>query len=103
MCFVRYYLQHRYMYNTINQSTMATKRKTKTKDDCSQTVNRNKSADHETLDRAKEMERQRQAENGLQTVRIDAQTIIVVEVGVSPEEVRKSFISKLNECRKKYY
>ena len=80
-----------------------TKRKTKTKDDCSQTVNRNKSADCETLERAKEMEIQRQAENGLQTVRIDAQTIIIVEVGVSPAEALKSFISKLNECRKKYY
>ena len=79
-----------------------TKRKINQKDDCSQTVNRNKSADCETLERAKEMERQRQAKNGLQTVRIDAQTIIVVEVGVSPEEVRKSYISKLNECRKKY-
>ena len=82
---------------------MATKRKTKTKDDCSQTVNRNKSADCETLERAKEMERQRQAENGLQTVRIDPQTTIIVEVGVSPNEARKSFVSKLNEYRKKYY
>ena len=81
---------------------MATKRKTKTKDDCSQTVNRNKSADCETLERAKEMERQRQAENGLQTVRIDAQTTIIVKMGVSPEEARKSFVSKLNEYRKKY-
>ena len=80
-----------------------TKRKTKTKDDCSQTVNRNKSSDCLTLERAKEMERQRQAENGLQTVRIDQQTIIIVEVGVSPEEARKSFTSKLNDCRKKYY
>ena len=82
--------------------TNMTKRKTKTKDDCSQTANRNKSADCETLERAKEMERQRQAENGLQTVRIDAQTMIIVEVGVSTEKARKSFISKLNECRKKY-
>ena len=81
---------------------MASKRKVKTKDDCSQTVNRNNSADCETLERAKEMERQRQAEKGLQTVRIDAQTMIIVEVEVSPEEARKSFISKLNECRKKY-
>ena len=80
-----------------------TKRKTKTKEDCSQTVNRNRNGDCETLERAKEMERQRQAENGLQTVRIDPQTIIIVEVGVSPEVARKSFISKLNECRKKYY
>ena len=82
---------------------MATKRKIKQKDDCSQTVNRNRNGDCETLERAKEMERQRQAENGLQTVRIDPQTMIIVEVGVSPEEVRKSFTSKLNECRKKYY
>ena len=85
---------------------MATKRKIKQKDDCSQTVqtvNRNNSADCETLERAKEMERQRQAKNGLQTVRIDTQTTIIVKVGVSPEEARKSFISKLNECRKKYY
>ena len=82
---------------------MATKRKIKQKDDCSQTVNRNKSSDCETLERAKEMERQRQEEKGLQTVRIDAQTIIIVEVGVSPEDARKSFTSKLNECRKKYY
>ena len=82
---------------------MATKIKTKTKDDCSQAVNRNKSADCETLERAKEMERQRQAKNGLQTVRIDAQTMIIVEVGVSPEEAQKSFISKLNDWRKKYY
>ena len=80
-----------------------TKRKIKQKEDCSQTVNRSRNGDCETLDRAKEMERQRKAENGLQTVRIDAQTIIIVEMGVSPEEVRKSFISKLNECRKKYY
>ena len=80
-----------------------TKRKTKTKDDCSQTVNRNRNGDCETLERAKEMERQRQAENGLQAVRIDAQTMIIVGVGVSPETTRKSFISKLNECRKKYY
>ena len=80
-----------------------TKRKIKQKDDCSQTDNRNKSADCETLERAKEMERQRQAKNGLQTVRIDAQTMIIVEVGVSPEEAQKSFISKLNDCRKKYY
>ena len=76
---------------------MATKRKTK--DDCSQTVNINKSADCETLERAKEMERQRQAENGLQTVRIDPQTMIIVEKGVSAEKVRKSFISKLNQYR----
>ena len=82
---------------------MATKRKTKTKDDCSQTVNKNKSADCETLERAKELERQRQAENGLQTVRIDEQTTIIVKVGVSTEEARKSFISKLNRCREKYY
>ena len=80
---------------------MATKRKTK--DDCSQTVNINKSADCETLERAKDMERQRQAENGLQTVRIDEQTTIIVKVGVSTEEARKSFISKLNRCREKYY
>ncbi len=80
-----------------------TKRKTNTKDDCSQAVNRNRNGDCETLERAKEMERQRQAENGLQTVRIDPQTIIIVEVGVSPEKARKSFISKRNECRKKYY
>ena len=88
---------------------MATKRKSKRKPDCSQTfqafqaVNRDKSADCETLERAKKMERQRKAEKGLQTVRIDAQTMIIVGVGVSPAEVRKSFISKLNECRKKYY
>ena len=81
---------------------MATKRKIKQKEDCSQTVNRSKSADCETLERAKEMERQRQAENGLQTVRIDPQTTIIVKVGVSTEEARKSFVSKLNECRKKY-
>ena len=83
-----------------------TKRKTKTKPDCSQTfqtVNRDKSADCETLERAKKMERQRQAEKGLQTIRIDAQTTIIVEMGVNPEEARKSFISKLNDCRKKYY
>ena len=48
-----------------------TKRKIKQKEDCSQTVNRNKSADCETLEWAKELERQRQAENGLQAVRID--------------------------------
>ena len=78
---------------------MASKRIVKAKDDCSQTVNRNKSADCETLERAKEMERQRQAENGLQTVRIDEQTTIIVKVGVSPEEARKSFISKLNRYR----
>ena len=81
---------------------MATKRNAKTKPDITQTVNRNKSADCETLERAKEMERQRQAENGLQTVRIDPQTTIIVKVGVSTEEARKSFVSKLNECRKKY-
>ena len=84
---------------------MATKRKTKKKPDLSQAfqaVNRNKSADCETLERAKEMERQRRAEKGLQTVRIDPQTMIIVEKGVSAEEVRKSFISKLNECRKYY-
>ena len=80
-----------------------TKTKTKTKDDCSQTVNRSRNGDCETLERAKEMERQRQEEKGLQTVRIDAQTIIIVEVGVSPEKARKSFTSNLNECRKKYY
>ena len=61
------------------------------------------SLDHETLERAKEMERQRQAKNGLQTVRIDTQTTIIVEAGVNPETARESFISKLNECRKKYY
>ena len=80
---------------------MATKRKTKP--DITQTVNKNKSADCETLERAKELERQRQAVKGLQTVRIDAQTTIIVNVGVSPEKARKSFISKLNEYRKKYY
>ena len=57
-----------------------TKRKIKQKENCSQAVNRNKSADCETLERAKEMERQRQAEKGLQTVRIDAQMMILVEV-----------------------
>ena len=82
---------------------MATKRNAKTKPDITQTVNRNKSADCETLERAKEMERQRQAENGLQTVRIDAQTTIIVKVGVNPEEARKTFVAKLNEYRKKYY
>ena len=71
-----------------------TKRKTKTKDDCSQTVNRNKSADCETLERAKEMERQRQAENGLQTVRIDPQTMIIVEVGVSEGTKKKRLKTK---------
>ena len=96
-------LAHNKNISAIKNKTKMTKRKTKTKEDCSQTGNRNKSADCLTLERAKEMERQRQAENGLQTVRIDAQTMIIVEVGVSPEEVRKSFISKLNECRKKYY
>lgn len=73
--------------------------KTKTKQDLRNKTN----LDHETLERAKEMERQRKVEKGLQTVRIDAQTMIIAEVGVSPAEVRKSFISKLNECRKKYY
>ena len=85
---------------------MATKRKTKTKPDCSQTfqtVNRNKSADCETLERAKKMERQRKSEKGLQTVRIDAQTTIIVDAGVSPEDARKSFISKLNDWKEKYY
>ena len=73
---------------------MATKRKIKQKDDCSQTVNRNKSADCETLERAKEMERQRQAENGLQTVRIDPQTMIIVEVGVSEGTKKKRLKTK---------
>ena len=83
-------------------STMATKRKLNPKEDLSQAVNRSRANDYETLEWAKEMERQRQAKNGLQTVRIDPQTMIIVEVGVSPAEVRKSFISKLNECRKKF-
>ena len=73
---------------------MATKRKIKQKDDCSQTVNRNKSSDCETLERAKEMERQRQEEKGLQTVRIDAQTMIIVEVGVSEGTKKKRLKTK---------
>ena len=59
--------------------------------------------DYETLERAKEMEQQRKVKNGLQTVRIDPQTTIIVEAGVNPETARESFISKLNECREKYY
>ena len=75
----------------------------KNKENLSQAVNRNMTNDYETLERAKEMEQQRKVKNGLQTVRIDQQTTIIVEAGVSPETARKSFISKLNECRKKYY
>ena len=68
-----------------------------------QDLRKKTSLDHETLERAKEMERQRQAKNGLQTVRIDTQTTIIVEAGVSAETARESFISKLNKCREKYY
>ena len=82
---------------------MTIKQKLNPKEDLSQAVNRNMTNDYETLERAKEMEQQRKAKNGLQTVRIDPQTTIIVEAGVSPEEVRKSFTSKLNDCRKKYY
>ena len=91
------------MYNTINQITMTKKIKLKPKEDLSQAVSRNRTNDYETLERAKEMERQRQAKNGLQTVRIDPQTTIIVDAGVSAETARELFISKLNECRKKYY
>ena len=91
------------MYNTINQSTMTKKIKLKPEEDLSQAVNRNRTNDYETLEIAKEMERQRQAENGLQTVRIDPQTTIIVEAGVSAETARELFISKLNKCREKYY
>ena len=82
---------------------MTTKQKLNPKEDLSQAVNRNRTNDYETLERAKEMEQQRKAKNGLQTVRIDPQTTIIVEAGVSAETARESFISKLNECRKKYY
>ena len=82
---------------------MTTKQKLNSKEDLSQCANRNMTNDYETLERAKEMERQRQAKNGLQTVRIDTQTTIIVDAGVSAETARESFISKLNECRKKYY
>ena len=91
------------MCNTINQSTMAPKRKLNPKEDLSQAVYRNRTNDYETLERAKEMERQRQAKNGLQTVRIDPQTTIIVEAGVSAETARELFISKLNKFREKYY
>ena len=83
--------------------TMTTKQKLNSKEDLSQAVNRNMTNDYETLEIAKEMERQRQAKDGLQTVRIDTQTTIIVEAGVSAETARELFISKLNECRKKYY
>ena len=82
---------------------MATKQKLNPKEDLSQAVNRNRTNDYETLERAKEMEQQRQAKNGLQTVRIDPQTTIIVDSGVSAETARELFISKINECRKKYY
>lgn len=82
---------------------MAKKRKLNPKEDLSQAANRNRTNDHETLERAKEMERQRQAKNGLQTVRIDTQTTIIVEAGVSAETARELFISKLNKYREKYY
>ena len=54
---------------------------------------------HEMLRMAKEQEKNKR----LIAVRIDPQTTIIVEAGVSPETARESFISKLNECRKKYY
>ena len=82
---------------------MAKKRKLNPKEDLSQAVNRNKTNDYETLERAKEMEQQRKAKNGLRTVRIDPQTTIIVEAGISAETARESFISKINECREKYY
>ena len=82
---------------------MATKQKLNPKEDLSQAVNRNRTNDYETLERAKEMEQQRKAKNGLQTVRIDPQTTIIVDSGVSAETARESFISKLNACREKYY
>ena len=82
---------------------MATKRKLNPKKDLSQAINRNMTNDYETLERAKEMEQQRQAKNGLQTVRIDPQTTIIVDSGVSAETARELFISKINECREKYY
>ena len=82
---------------------MAKKRKLNPKEDLSQAINLNMTNDYETLERAKEMEQQRKAKNGLQTVRIDPQTTIIVDAGVSPETARESFISKINECRKKYY
>ena len=82
---------------------MTTKRKLNPKEDLSQAVNRNMTNDYETLERAKEMERQRKVKNGLQTVRIDPQTTIIVDAGVSAETARESFISKINECREKYY
>ena len=82
---------------------MTTKQKLNSKEDLSQAVNRNRTNDYETLERAKEMEQQRKAKNGLQTVRIDPQTTIIVEAGISAETARELFISKLNECREKYY
>ena len=56
------------------------------------------SLDHEMLRIAKEQEKKKR----LVAVRIDAQTTIIVEAGVSAETARESFISKLNECREKY-
>ena len=57
------------------------------------------SLDHEMLRIAKEQEKKKR----LVTVRIDPQTTIIVDAGVSAETARESFISKINECRKKYY
>ena len=82
---------------------MATKRKLNSKEDLPHSVNRNMANDYETLERAKEIERQWKEKNGLQTVRIDPQTTIIIDAGVSAETARESFISKLNECREKYY
>ena len=49
--------------------------------------------DFETLEMAKEQEKQKR----LKTVRIDRSTIILAEVGVSPAEAVEAFRRKINE------
>ena len=55
--------------------------------------------DIEALEIAKQMERKKQ----LKTVRIDTRTIISVEAGKCTEKHIASIVSRLNECREKYY
>ena len=55
--------------------------------------------DIEALEMAKQMERKKH----LKTIRIDTRTIISVDVDKCTEKHIASIVSRLNECREKYY
>ena len=74
---------------------MAHKKVLNPKDDFWEHKQTNRQRDIDALEMAKQQEAERWVKKRLKTVKIDAQTIVLVEANRCPDEVRKSFIERL--------